>query len=596
MITTMKRTYTLAAVLLSAGLALPGCGDQIMDLSPLNEISEIDVWRDPALAESFLLDIYRGIGHGYGGTTLWVLTDDGHNIRGGAQTQHNQSNISAGSLGPMGGERFEHYRWGDLYRRIRQANIFLSEIGGTQFADDVKRTMQGEAHFLRAYFYHNLLKVYGGVPLITQVYGLNEDYTVARASFEETVDFIVAEAEAAAALLPAAHPARNAGRVTRGAALALKARVLLFAASDLYHVNPSGMPETGYATARDRRAHWRAAKDAARDVMDLGTYALFRAEPAPGQSPADNYADIWLTKVNEEHIFVRYFIKTRNDIPNFGRYVGPNGYRNWGSNTPTHNVVDAYRMADGSRFDWNNPEHASAPYSNRDPRFYASIQFDGARWVPRPNDVVHLDPVGIIQTFAQLTLPDGRTVPGIDTRSGPIEDWNGTYSGYYLRKFVDPSINHQFEMQEVPWVFMRYAEILLNFAEASIELGEEDDARWALNQIRRRAGMPEVTAAVSGQSLRDEYRNERRVEMAFEEQRFFDVRRWMIAPQVLDENGKGIRILVRGTDPTDRSTYYDYQYSIIDVEQRRWDDKMYFLPIHRDEINRNYKLTQNPGY
>src|SRR5690606_4696609 len=279
-----------------------------------------------------------------------------------------------------------------------------------------------------------------------------------------------------------------------------------------------------------------------------------------------------------------------------GLHNGPNGYHNWAGNTPIQNLVDDYRMLDGSRFDWGNPEHAAAPYENRDPRFYGTILYDGASWRERPDDVEDLEPYGIIQTFRQLTLPDGSTVAGVDTRDSPIEDWNGSYSGYYLRKFIDPTVNHQFTKQEIPWIFFRYAEILLNYAEASIELGELDDAVMALNQIRRRAGMPELSASMGQDALREEYRNERRIEMAYEEQRFFDVRRWMIAPEEFSENARGINIYIEGTSRTDRSTWTNYRYEVQSIQNRAWDDKMYFMPIHRDEMNRNPALVQNPGY
>ena len=593
----MKRPIYLALLALGS-LSLGGCNDDIMNLSPRDQVSDADVWTDPALAESFLFDIYRGVGHGYNGTTLWSMTDDGHNTRGGGTAQTMLSNISPSSLGGLSGARFSHYVWGDLYRYIRQTNIFLLEIENTDFPAAVRDRMKGEAHFLRAYFYHNLLRVYGGVPLITQPYGLNDDFEVARASWEETLDFVLAEADSAARLLPLQQGPDDLGRATRGAALALRARVLLYAASDLFNENPSGMSVTGFTSPQDRQARWREAQEAARAVMDLGVYSLFRPFPASAEEATGNYADIWLTRVHDEQIFVRYFLTSRGgtDIPNVGRYHGPNGYHNWGSNTPTQNLVDAYRMADGSRFDWANPSHATAPYANRDPRFYASVHFDGARWVPRPPDAVNLDPVGVLQTFSALTLPDGTRVPGIDTRNGPIEAWNGTYAGYYVRKFIDPSVDHQFEAQDVPWIFMRYAEILLNYAEASIELGELAEATEAINQIRRRAGMPALPAGLGRDELREEYRNERRVELVFEEHRFFDARRWMIAPRVFGESGKGIDITVKGTDPADRSTYYDYRYRVIDIEPRAWQDKVYFMPIHRDEINRNRLLVQNPGY
>jgi hypothetical protein len=253
-------------------------------------------------------------------------------------------------------------------------------------------------------------------------------------------------------------------------------------------------------------------------------------------------------------------------------------------------------MKDGSKFSWGNPVHAAHPYENRDPRFYATVFYDGAHWKKRTSDGEVFDPVGIIQAFKTLKLPDGSTLPGIDTRNGPIENWNGSYPNYYLRKFVDPNNDHRSVAQEIPWPFFRYAEILLNYAEACIELTQYQDARDALNQIRRRAGMPEFTALLTGVPLRDEYRNERRVELAFEEHRFFDIRRWMIAPQVMNENAKGIEISVQGTNRADRSTYHDYSYKVIDVQTRHWDDKMYFIPIQFAEMNRNPLLKQNPGF
>ena len=262
---------------------------------------------------------------------------------------------------------------------------------------------------------------------------------------------------------------------------------------------------------------------------------------------------------------------------------------------------------DGSKFDWNNPAEAAAPYANRDPRFSGSFLYDRAAWRQRPDDVKKLDSIGVIQTFRQLriidtTMVSGKPqvdttmVPGLDTRDSPVENWNGAYSGYYIRKFIDPSLNAQFIRQQVPWIFFRYAEILLNYAEASIELNELGDAVTVLNQIRQRAGMPLFSAGLGQAALRDEYRNERRVEMVFEEQRFFDVRRWMIAPAVLSQPAGGINIFLDGKSRTDPSTWKNYRYVRDTVQARAWDNKMYFMPIRLDELNRNGLLKQNPGY
>src|SRR5438874_9802539 len=594
---------TTAAVLVLLGLS--SCNG-VMDLTPKDQFADDAVFADPNLAQAFVNDMYRGLGHGLYEIMLASMTDESHFIHNYNTEPVVKSIITSSDRGAIDDGRFAHYNWAPTYSRIRQTNIFLSKIDGTTFDAALKQRMKGEVLFLRAYFYHNLMRMYGGVPIITKVYGLNEDYQAARNTFQETVAFIVASADSAAALLPLSYSGVDLGRAPKGAALALKARVLLYAASDLYNANPSGQPENGYTTPHDRTALWRAAKDAAKAVMDLGIYGLFRPTPANAQEATQNYGDLFLQSMSQEVILSRFFLSTRDDGYNPGLHNGPNGFHTWGGNTPIQNLVDDYRMADGSKFDWSNPAHAAAPYSNRDPRFYASIAYDGSFWRPRPDDVQKLDPVGIIQTFRALTTDSG-VVAGLDTRDSPIENWNGGYSGYYLRNFIDPLINAHFTREKVPWIYFRYAEILLNYAEASIELNEVGDALNALNQIRRRAGMPDL---VAGPNLRDEYRNERRIEMAFEEQRFFDVRRWMIAPQVLSRPATGINISLTGANRLDRSTWTNYRYQVETIQDRAWSNKscvldpandfsgvcMYFMPIPRDELNRNGLLKQNPGY
>ena len=576
------------------------CNDEVLDTKPLSEVSADDVWSDPALIEAYVNDLYLFMGHGLTQNMLSSVTDETQNIHNIGTNQVVSSVITPSDMGVWGDIRMSHFRWDDLYRGIRNCNVFFEEIETAELEDeDVRQRMIGEVTFLRAYFYHNLLKVFGGVPIVEQVYGLSDDFLVTRNTFGETVDYIVTEADKAAAILPLEHDADNVGRANRGAAMAMKAHVLLLAASDLYHTTgwaPGyGNPELiGYVNA-DRTAMWQAAKQAAKDVMDLGIYGLYGAEPAPGDSTAQNYAEIFLTKVNEEAIFSRFFLQQidyRWNDYNPGLHNGPNGYHNWGGNTPLQQLVDAYEMADGTPFDWNNPEHAAAPYENRDPRFYASILYDGARWRERPADVVDLDPVGIIQTGQYERVEDGETVvvPGLDTRKGPVEDWNGSYTGYYLRKFIEKDVNAQFFTQEAPWHFFRYGEIILNYAEAVLALGDEADARLHINMIRTRAGMPEITE--SGPELVERYRNERQVELAFEGHRYFDARRWMIAPDELDEDGLGIDIY--GALQPDGSL--EYTYTPVKIQDRGWNDRTYFLPIPEAEMNKNDQLVQNPLY
>ncbi len=577
---------------LSLVLYSTSCDTDFLNVKPEDRFNETAVWQDPGLVEAFVNEMYRGLNHGIRELMLGSLVDESHFIHNYGSAQVVQSNLTSGDIGSFSRGDFEEFNWPVLYARIRQINLFLENIEEVEFDDEEwKDRLKGEVHFLNAYFYHNLVRLYGGVPLVTKAYDLQDEFMISRSSLQECIDYIVEEADLAASLLPTEYGSGGGdiGRATKGAALALKARILLYAASDLYN-DPSWA--TGYAnpelisTTGDRNAKWQAAKDAAKAVMDLGIYEL-----QDTGDPVKDYTDLFLMKDSKEAIFSRFFIKNRGweDGALPGLANGPNGYHNWGGNTPIQELVDDYEMTDGTKFDWNNPTHANAPYENRDPRFQASILYDQAVWRPRPSDVVSIDPVGKIIIRSVETAP-GVWTPGLDTRDGPIEDWNGGYSGYYLRKFIDPSVVHEYAAaggnQEAPWHFFRYGEILLNYAEACIELGQDAEARTYINMLRDRAGMPDVTE--SGDALMERYRNERRIELAFEQHRYFDVRRWMIAPQAMGRNANGIVIQDPLAGPV--------EYSRNKIQDRAWNDKMYFLPIILDEMNRNTELVQNPFY
>jgi hypothetical protein len=179
----------------------------------------------------------------------------------------------------------------------------------------------------------------------------------------------------------------------------------------------------------------------------------------------------------------------------------------------------------------------------------------------------------------------------VDTRKSPIEDWNGSYTGYYCRKYIDPNNDAQYVSQSVTWRFIRYSEVLMNYAEACIELGEDGEARKYINMVRKRAGMPDMTE--SGTALRERYRNERRIELAFEDQRFYDVRRWMIGPKAYTGAMAASIVYKLNADKT-TATIPTISHKL--YESYSWNDKAYFLPILRSEMNKNDKLIQNPGY
>ncbi|SIN99902.1 RagB/SusD family nutrient uptake outer membrane protein [Algoriphagus halophilus] len=618
----MKRNIKHIFVLVAALFTIASCNNDFLNTDPLGEVSQAAVWTDPALAEAFVTGIYQGFGNGgFDEQMLASLTDEAiftHPGRG--ITTITEARTNSADDGWVNNTIF----WGNMYSYIRRANIAIEELSEPQFANDggIVDRLLGEAKFMRAYYYQQLARYYGGVPIVDRPYGLGEEtYEAPRNTWEETINFIVSDLDDAASLL--AGKSMAAGRASELAALALKSRVLLYAASDL-HDGPTASAKSsllaGYSDldllaypSGDRTQRWQQAQAAAKAVLDKASGNLYGlSEPVSHEEGIQNYINNSLSRNGGENelIMARYFINAKQE--NGGRqglFNGPNGYNNWAGNSPVQLLVDDYEMMDGTKFDWDNPEHAANPYENRDARFYASILYDGAQWKPRSSANQARDPLGQIQTGTyEITDESGNKVThfGLDTRNSPIEDWNGSYTGYYVRKFIDPdpAIVDQNTWQEVPWPILRYTEAVLNYVEASLELGQEDEARAWLNQIRFRVGQPALTS--SGEQLMEDYRNERRIEMAYEEQRYHDARRWMIAEETLGRKANTISITGTLKPGVTNSLYrydpeiYNYVYKVVPIdpgkENRTWLDKMYYIPILRDELNRNTLLVQNPGF
>lgn len=602
------------------GVTMVACKDDFLDTQPLDKVSGGAVWTDAALAESFVTSVYNGLRDGILSQMNFDCQTDNALYSFGKQDV-NEANVSPSNVGtiPVMTE------WPAMYSRIRAANIALANLAKPQFDNStgIADRLKGEVYFMRAYFHNQLLRYYGGVPIIKTAYGLDApDFTLARNTYEECVNAIVSDLDSAAILLKGKTLAP--GRATMGAAMALKARVLLYAASDLHDIPTAKAKSTVIASAAnpellgyvsgDRTARWQKAKDAAKAVMDLNQYGYklnltAPVTPAEGQQ---NYVNLFLSRNGGEAdgIFLKYYVRASADDWGswYPRNNMPNGYHGWTSSEPTQNLVDGYEMMDGTKFDWKNPVHAAAPYENRDPRFYASILYDGAQWKPRTPDGAGIDPFGQIQMgeYEVGSAGSATKYSGLDTRNSSIENWNGTWTGYAIRKFMDPdpALVDQNIRQEVPSIQIRFTEVVFNYAEACMALGQEAEAKNWINKIRFRVGMPALTE--TGAALMARYQNERNIEMLFEEQRFYDVRRWMIAPAVLGKQAQIITISGKLKPGKSVTTYkyskenYNYVYSVTDLgtgkENRRWADKLYFMPINRDEINRNNKLIQNPGY
>jgi len=624
----MKRKIIFISAIFFTMILYNSCKKDFLSTVPKGSISSDAVWLDPALATAFVNEIYNGLGPGgFNEQMLASISDESIFVHPGRGIDAiNNGSLSPSNLGWVDGT----YEWGTMYNRIRSCNLALQNLATPQFTDaGLTERLKGEAHFLRAYYYHQLVRYYGAVPLITQVYGLNEDYTAERATFENCVKFIVGDCDTAIQYLTG--KSLDKGRATPLAAMALKSRMLLYAASDLHDIPTAkalssvisayANPEFLGYTSGDRTARWQAAKAAAKAVLDAGSgYKLNLAAPVSKDEAFNNYLSISMGGASKaagvdasaatEIIFGRYITPNKDEWGGSreGLFNGPNGYHNWAGNAPIGQLVDDYEMMDGTPFSWNNPTQKAAPYDNRDPRFYASILYDGADWKPRDKISGNVDPANQIQTGAYDLVVGGSKIlfQGLDTRNSTIEDWNGTTTNYYMRKFIDPdpSIVDNNTKQYVPWPFFRYTEAVFNYAEACIALGDETEAKIWLNKIRFRSGMPAITE--SGAALVARYRNERRIEMAYEEQRYHDARRWMIAPATLGRDVTYIHPLgkfksgqqLTGTYHFDK-TIYDYTYTTevnTSLEDRTWNDKMYFRPIARDEINKNTKLKQNPGY
>jgi hypothetical protein len=425
-----------------------------------------------------------------------------------------------------------------------------------------KTRMEGELKFIRAFRYQDLIRNYGGIVLMgDKVTSLSDNLQdpslYKRATIKESIAYVLAQLDDAASKLPLNNDnSWLLGRATKGAALALKSRLALYAASPLYE---------GAGT-------WADAVTAAQAVINLNKYGIYTG----------GYNNLFLVNETNETIFERLYTKNDNhthlEIAN-----GPNGYGGWAGNTPLQNLVDDYEMDNGKPItDATSGYDASKPYEHRDPRFAATVLYNGSFYRNRN-----------IETF---------TPGGKDSKDG-ADNWNTTKTGYYLKKFMNdayPLQNPWGNAGFQPWIYFRYAEILLNFAEAAneaygpdaIPAGSTLSARSAINMIRARPGinMPALAGGLSQSQMRDAIRYERRVELAFEEHRFYDVRRWKIADVTENKPAAGVII----TKNADGSFAYTPKVAL---DGRSFATKHYWLPIPRAEIQASGgQLQQNAGY
>ena len=562
----MRRNLSFIIIILGL-FFMVSCNDYL-DTVPGDQYDDAAVWSSPDLIENYVFHIYQGIPYPYQWYMSASLVDEAVPV----QNDGVVSRVLNSTMTPEEQAAFasnwatcmENWWWTSVYTNIRSCNLFFSKIGSAEFTDESsKQQLIGEVHFLRGYFYYLLMAQYGGIPLIGQVFNIGDNYDIPRNTFAETVDFIVADLDSAVSEDRLASQSDKT-RATVGAALALKSRVLLYAASDLY--NSDGSWASGYAHPEligyvngSQTDRYQAARDAAKDVMDLNAYSLYDAYP----DPAENFQQLFLQMSSNEQIFITQYDKETDPYyaTDWLAWVcGTPSYGGWGLNQVAGNLANAFENADGTAFNFDAQKND--PYSGRDPRFYASILYNGAPWY--------------INSWGSLTDTQ-IDITGADSNSGNT-------TGYYIKKFISPSGNDYYfgTRQPEPYIQIRYAEVLLNYVEACLGLGQEKEARDVLDEIRERAGMPDIPDSETGTDLLGRYRNERRVELAWETHRFFDVRRWMIAADAYG-NATGV-------------TYNGSTYSSFVFEKHAWNNSHYFIPIAYDEMQKNTALIQNPGY
>ena len=561
----MKKVKTIlygAALLL-----LVNACDSILDREVVLSLTEDDVLTLYNNTQSRAVAIYNYLPSGFrcvDGAMMASASDE-------AEYTLETSSIQMFNVGSWNAKnKPEGGSWWNNFRGIYLVNHFLAnsdnldlemyrlnpdDIGHEQYQnrlDNIKR-WKYEVRFLRAYFYFELIKRYGGVPVITRPVEIGDSFP--RNTLDSCVNFIVKECDDIALGLPIKYTEQeNLGRATRGAVLALKSRVLLYAASDLF--NSPEKWASDYANKDlisvktiDRKERWKRAADAAKDVIDLAD---------AGYALSNNYQGIFRSYTDTEIILAR-----RDGASNdFEKANYPVGYDLGNSgNTPSLNLLDDYEMLDGTAFDWSNKNHAANPYKGRDPRLAFTILSNMTKFNGRPVE-------------CWTGGRDGKGVP------------RATKTGQYLLKYIDPELNLLEGRTSVhTWILIRLAEVYLNYIEALNEYQPaHSDIKIYYDKIRRREGikMPVLPDGLDQDAVRQKIRHERRIELAFEDHRLWDARRWMIAAD--NEMGKGVlNIPLRGLEILNRGGVPSYRP--IEIEKRNFEPKMYLYPIPQGDLD-----------
>lgn len=543
----MKKYLSIIAAALLMG-SFSSCSD-FLDRYPLEELSDESFWKTEKDAEMAVSNLYNVL-------PTWdvdeaINSDDAvHGIKWAAGNQ------SKGVYDPS------DYGWSGEYGYIRQANLVLEKIQEMDLSEDAYKKLEGQARFFRAYTYFTLIRSFGAVPYIDKPLELTDVENITRTPKDEVYAKVMEDFDIAIANLPVQWDETNSGRITKGAAMAMKARAAL------YYNN------------------WQTAMDEAKKVMDLGQYELY------DKDNTGRYKELFWEVADgcDEFILsVQFNAPTRTHyligwecFPTLG----------WGGLNPTQSLVDAFEDINGAPITSEASVYdPTNPFANRDPRLEVNVLHDG-------------------ETMYGVTIKVAPLSSSGNTGIGQHGD--ATATGYYQQKWLDPSIDPQSTGWDMgkDWVVIRYAEVLLTYAEAKNELFPLDPSAFdAVNQVRRRVGMPDLqntdptkpTYCGTQDDLRKRIWNEWRVEFALEGgKRQWDIRRWGIAKDVLNAPFEGLRYTLVD-DPNapkgdNGKKCILYVGEPLKLTGSHYEDHNYLLPIPQTEIDLNPKLEQNPGY
>lgn len=612
-----KRIYTLLMLIL-----LWSCDDQL-DILPKNILTNDQVFSNESAITAYMASLYTALPI----EDFNFSANNGFNNWSSGVTPSHASGeaLSCEPRGDVGDGAWWNWWIGnnnanDAYATIRNVNSFIENVPDANLTEEKKLTYLGEAMFLRAYDYFALVKRYGGVPLITKPQNFTGDnldeLQVSRNTEKEIYDFISSQLDSAALLLPVNS---ERGRANKNVALALKSRAMLYAATEAKYgsVQLNGLVGIDASAAT---GYFQQSFDAATKVIESNKYSLYNADP----DKVKNFADLFLNMNGNAEVLLVKDYRFPEMVHSFDMWNLPYGVRGaWGYSSrmnPTLELVELFEYTDGSQGTLKITNNDGSPikytnpadiYLNKDPRCLATVVMPFSTWRGTVIDIQ----AGVIDDataegnvatiYGRKTVTTGDYNKLYNTSTHKIDDagtqkvitTNGigggerSITGFYNRKYMNYNMppNQAIGWNSTQsWIDMRYAEVLLNYAEAAIELGDVANARTAVNLIRARAG---IVLLSDGEVTVSRVRHERQAELALENHKYWDIRRWHIGDQ-----------LIVNTKLTALYPYYDLQASAYVFTKvpvgnilTFW-PKLYYERIDPSEIQKNPKLVQNPLY